>query len=152
VADRTVSGGALKWRTLADENTRELLALHVGRAVNGADVRRALARAVGRRGAPGRGRGDNGSEFIGAARAKWLPARGTKALPVAPAGPWENGFGESFNSRFRDEFPDARAQGAWFRRGYSTVRPHSPLGQQTPRKFGDACARRERDCKPKPRR
>jgi putative transposase len=158
VVDRTTSGGTLKWLTLVDEYTRECLALHVGRTVNGADVRRVLARVVGRRGAPGRIRSDNGSEFICEALAQWLPAQGTEALPVAPASPWENGFGESFNSRFRDEFleveefenvADARAKGAWFRREYNTVRPHSSLGYQTPKEFSDACARRQRGRRPK---
>jgi transposase InsO family protein len=153
IADRTVSGGTLKWLTLVDEYTRECLALHVDRAVNGADVRRVLARVVGRRGAPTRIRSDNGSEFIGEALAQWLPGKGTEPIPVAPASPWENGFGESFNSRFRDEFleveefenvADARAKGAWFRRAYNTVRPHSSLGYQTPKEFSDACARGRR--------
>jgi transposase InsO family protein len=69
---------------------------------------------------------------------------------VALARPWENGYSESFNSRFRDEFveveefenvADARAKGAWFRRAYNTVRPHSALGYQTPREFRDECQR-----------
>jgi hypothetical protein len=69
-----------------------------------------------------------------------------------PGEPWENGFGTSFNSRFRDEFleveafedvADARAKGAWFRREYNTVRPHSSLGYQTPKEFREACAREQ---------
>jgi putative transposase len=64
IADRTVEGGTLKWLTLVDEYTRECLALHVGRSLTGADVRRVLARVIGRRGAPTRIRSDNGSEFI----------------------------------------------------------------------------------------
>jgi putative transposase len=47
VADRTAGGGPLKWLTLVDEYTRECLALHVDRAVNGADERRVLGRVVG---------------------------------------------------------------------------------------------------------
>jgi len=50
VADRTVSGGTLKWLTLVDEYTRECLALHVDHSVTGADVRRVLGAVVGRRG------------------------------------------------------------------------------------------------------
>jgi transposase InsO family protein len=159
VADRTVSGGARKWRTLVDAYTRECLALPVGRTVNGADVRRVLARVVGRRGAPGRLRSDTGSAFIGAALAQRLPAPGTEAIPGAPASPWANGFGASFHSRCRDEFleveafenvADARAKGTWFRREYTTVRPPSSLGYQTPQEFSDSCARRHRGRVPKP--
>jgi transposase InsO family protein len=150
VADRTVSGGTLKWLALVDEYTRECLALHVERAVSGADVRRILARVVGRRGAPRRIRSDNGSEFICAALREWLPQQGTEPLPVAPGSPWENGFCESFNSRFRDEFleveefediADAREKGRWFRREYNRVRPHSALGYQTPKEFSEECDR-----------
>jgi transposase InsO family protein len=73
IADRTSDGGTLQWLTLVDEYTRECLALYVARTVNGADVRRVLARVVGRRGAPTWIRSDNGSEFIGEALRQWLP-------------------------------------------------------------------------------
>jgi transposase InsO family protein len=148
VADRTVNGGSLKWLTLVDEYTRECLTLHVDRVVNGADVRRVLARVAGRRGAPKRIRSDNGSEFICEALQQWLPQQGTEPIPVAPGSPWENGYSESFNSRFRDEFlemeefesvRDAREKGEWFRREYNTVRPHSSLDYKTPKEFSDEC-------------
>jgi len=150
IADRTVCGGALKWLTLVDEYTRECLALHVGRVVNGADVRRVLARVVGRRGAPTRIRSDNGAEFICEALSRWLPEKGATPTPVAPGKPWENGYIESFQSRFRDEFleveefesvPDAEAKKEWFRREYNTVRPHSSLGYRTPKQFSEECDR-----------
>jgi transposase InsO family protein len=151
VADRTVHGSPLKWLTLVDEYTRECLALHVGAAISGADVRRVLARVIGRRGAPQSIRSDNGSEFICEALRQWLPQQGTEPLPVAPGSPWENGYSESFNSRFRDEFleveefenaADAKEKGAWFRREYNTIRPHSSLDYKTPKEFSDACDRR----------
>jgi transposase InsO family protein len=87
LADRTVEGGALKWLTLVDEYTRECLTLHVARALSGADVRRVVARVIGRRGAPTRIRSDNGSEFICVALAGWLPAQGTEPIPGAPGHP-----------------------------------------------------------------
>jgi putative transposase len=150
IADRTVDGGTLKWLTLVDEYTRECLALHVGRSLTGADVRRVLARVIGRRGAPTRIRSDNGSEFIGEALRRWLPQQGAEAIPVAAGSPWENGYIESFHSRFRDEFlevelfesaADAKQKGAWFRREFNQVRPHSSLGYKTPREFSEACDR-----------
>ena len=148
IADRTVCGRTLKWLTLVDEYTRECLAVHVDYAVCGANVRRVLAKVVGRRGAPRRLRSDNGSEFICEALSSWLPAKGAEPIPVAPGRPWENGFIESFNSRFRDEFleveefesaADAKEKGEWFRREYNTIRPHSSLGYKTPRQFSDEC-------------
>jgi transposase InsO family protein len=148
IADRTTAGGSLKWLSLVDEYTRECLALHVDAVMTGADVRRVLARVVGRRGAPTRIRSDNGSEFICTALTDWLPQVGTKAIPVAPASPWENGFIESFNSRVRDEFlereafesvSDARSKATWWRREYNRVRPHGSLSYQTPAAFSAEC-------------
>jgi putative transposase len=148
VADRTASGKPLRWLTLVDEYTKECLALHVAASVTGADVRLVLARVIGRRGAPRNIRSDNGSEFICEALTSWLPGKGAEPIPVAPGRPWENGVGESFNSRFRDEFlereefegvGDAREKAGWFKREYNTIRPHSSLGYKTPRQFSDEC-------------
>jgi transposase InsO family protein len=150
IADRTSAGGTLKWLTLVDEYTRECLALYVERSVTGGDARRVLARVVGQRGALTRIRSDNGSEFIGEALSRWLPAQGAEAIPVAPGSPWANGFIESFHSRLRDEFleaeefesvPDAQGQAAWFRREYTHFRPHSSLGYKTPKEFSAECDR-----------
>ena len=148
IHDRTADGRPLKWLTLVDEYTRECLVLHAASSLTGADVRRILARVVGRRGAPTRIRSDNGSEFLCAALVDWLPGVGAKSIPVAAGSPWENGYIESFHSRLRDEFleriefesvADARAKASWFRREYNTVRPHSSLGYSTPKEFSAAC-------------
>jgi putative transposase len=153
VHDRTADGRPLKWLTMADEYTRECLVLHADASITGADVRRIVARVIGRRGAPTRIRSDNGSEFICATLVEWLPGVGAKPIPVAPGSPWENGYIESFHSRARDEFfereefesvADARAKGSWYRREYNTVRPHSSLGYMTPREFSAACDKKER--------
>ncbi len=148
VADRTACGQPLRWLTLVDEYTKECLALHVAGSVTGQDVRGVLARVIGRRGAPRGIRSDNGSEFVGEALTGWLPSQGAEPIPVAPGSPWENGVGESFNSRFRDKFlereefaddRDAKEKGDWFRREYNTVRPHSALDYKTPKQFSDGC-------------
>jgi putative transposase len=151
IHDRTTDGRPLKWLTLVDEYTRECLVLHAAGSMTGADVRRIVARVVGRRGAPGRIRSDNGSEFICEALTGWLRGAGTEPIPVAAGRPWENGYIESFHSRLRDEFlereefesvADARAKGSWYRREYNTVRPHSSLGYATPKEFSAACVRK----------
>lgn len=150
ISDRTACGRTLKWLTLVDEYTRECLALHVDRSVTGYEVRRVLSRVIGQRGSPTRIRSDNGSEFICESLSRWLPGKGTQPIPVAAGSPWENGFIESFNSRFRDEFleaeefedvPDAKEKGGWFRREYNTIRPHSSLAYKTPKQFSDECDR-----------
>jgi len=148
IFDRTRAGGSLKCLSLVDEYTRECLALVLAHSMGGETVRRTLGRVIARRGAPKRLRSDNGAEFINQALKEWLPRRGTEAIPVAPASPWENGFIESFHSRLRDEFlncrefesaADAQAQADGWRREYNTVRPHSSLGYQTPQQFSDEC-------------
>ena len=148
IHDRTADGRPLKWLTLVDEYTRECLVLHAAGTMSGADVRRIMARVIGRRGAPTRIRSDNGSEFICAVLTDWLPGVGAKPIPVAAGSPWENGYIESFHSRLRDEFlervefesvADARAKASWYRREYNTVRPHSSLGYATPKEFSGAC-------------
>jgi putative transposase len=152
IHDRTASGRPLKWLTLVDEYTRECLVLHAAVSIRGGDVRRILARVIGRRGAPTRIRSDNGSEFVCEALVGWLPATGTNPIPVAPASPWENGYIESFHSRLRDEFlervefedvADARAKGSWYRQEYNAVRPHSSLSYATPKEFSAACDRKQ---------
>ncbi|HEU5117776.1 MAG TPA: integrase core domain-containing protein [Isosphaeraceae bacterium] len=121
--------------------------------LSGVDVRRIVARVIGRRGAPTRIRSDNGSEFICEALVNWLPGVGSSPIPVAAGSPWENGYNESFHSRLRDEFlereefesvADARARGSWYRREYNTVRPHNSLGYMTPREFSASCDGKEK--------
>lgn len=158
IADRTADGRTLKWLSLVDEYTRECLALFAAASLTGSDVRRVLARVIGQRGAPTRIRSDNGGEFVCQAVRDWLPRAGTKPIPVAPASPWENGYIESFHSRLRDEFLDreefasvaeARTKGAWWRREYNAIRPHSGLGYQTPQMFGAECDRGQHGQRPK---
>lgn len=148
INDRTISGGSLKWLSVVDEYTRELLLLQPASTMTAADVRRLFGRLLGWRGRPQRVRCDNGGEFVGAALADWLPSQGVELTPVAAASPWQNGFVESFHSRLRDEFingagfenvADAKARSDWFRREYNEVRPHSGLDYQTPKAFAARC-------------
>ncbi len=62
-------------------------------------------------------------------------------LTIEPGSPWENGFAESFNGRFRDEFlntelfttaPEAQLLADRWRWEYNTLRPHSALQGRTP--------------------
>lgn len=148
IHDRTISGGSLKWLSVVDEYTREVLLLMPAASMTAADVRRAFGRLVGWRGKPRAVRCDNGGEFVGSALAEWLPTIGTELMAVAPASPWQNGYVESFHGKLRDEFlnlsafadvADAKAQAAWFKREYNTVRPHSGLGYRTPKAYAATC-------------
>ena len=124
-------------------------------------MRRIVARVIGRRRAAQSIRSDNGCAFIGAALRQWLPQQGREPLPVASGSPWENGYAESFNSRFRDAFLeaeqfesvlDAKEKGGWFRREYNTVRPHGWLDYKTPKEFSDQWDQRRKKGKKKDKR
>ena len=55
------------------------------------------------RGIPAFIRSDNGPEFIADAVRNWIRAVGAKTAYITPGSPWENGYCENFNARFRDE-------------------------------------------------
>jgi len=48
-------------------------------------------------------RSDNGSEFIAQKIQQGLRENEIKTLYIDPGSPWQNGYIESFHSRFRDE-------------------------------------------------
>ena len=54
-------------------------------------------------GSPAFIRSDNGPEFIAQAVRDRIAAVGAKTAYIEPDNPWENGYCESFNARFRDE-------------------------------------------------
>ena len=89
------------------------------------------------RGVPAYIRSDNGPEFIADAVRQWIKAVGTQTAYIEPGSPWENGYCESFNARFRDELlngeifytlREAQIVIEQWRRHYNTKRPHSALG------------------------
>ena len=93
------------------------------------------------RGVPAYIRSDNGPEFIADAVMQWIKAVGAQTAYIEPGSPWENGYCESFNARFRDELlngeifyslNEARIVIEQWRRHYNTKRPHSALGYRPP--------------------
>ena len=56
------------------------------------------------RGSPEYIRSDNGPEFVAKSLRNWISAVGAKTAYIEPGSPWENGYCESLNARFRDEF------------------------------------------------
>jgi transposase InsO family protein len=64
-----------------------------------------------------------------------------QTLYIEPGSPWENGYVESFNSKFRDELLDEEILCALkeakiliekWRLEYNTFRPHSSLNYRPP--------------------
>tara|TARA_B100001245_G_scaffold212066_1_gene177103 strand:- start:30 stop:380 length:351 start_codon:yes stop_codon:yes gene_type:complete len=93
------------------------------------------------RGVPAFIRSDNGPEFIAGAVQKWIKAVGAKTAYIVPGSPWENGYCESFNARFRDELlngeifytlKEAQIIIEKWRKHYNTKRPHSAVGCRPP--------------------
>ena len=55
------------------------------------------------RGLPEHIRSDNGPEFTAKLIRFWLDRLGVQTQYIEPGSPWENGYIESFNGKFRDE-------------------------------------------------
>jgi transposase InsO family protein len=144
VAERPKDGRELGLLVVIDEFTRKCLAIEVGRRVTSDDVIGVLRYLFAIRGVPEHIRSDNGPEFVAKGIRRWLVQAGVSTLFIARSSPWENGYVESFNGKFRDELlngelflglEDARWVIDRWRLDYNEVRPHSALGQQTPREF-----------------
>ena len=81
-------------------------------------------------------------EYIANAVREWLLTNvGVKTLFIEPGSPWENGYSESFNSKFRDErlnceifetLFEAKVLIERWRMEYNTFRLHSALGYLPP--------------------
>jgi len=52
-------------------------------------------------------RADNRSGFIAKKVRDWITTVGSKKAYIEPGSPWETGYCESFNARFRDELLSA---------------------------------------------
>jgi len=160
VFDRDAAGRRLKLLTVMDEFTREGLAIRVGRSFKAAQVKEVLREVGGARGYPQFLRSDNGSEFIAGIIKEFLAENNIKAAYIEPGSPWQNGKGESFNGKFRDECLRLEIFGNWreaeivseqWRKFYNAERPHSSLGYQTPNEFKRDWEKRQRLLKNEPK-
>jgi transposase InsO family protein len=149
VSDQTTDSRKLKFLPIEDEFTRECLALEVERSIRGADVVEVLRYLFEVRGAPKFIRSDNGPEFIAKAVREFLAGSDVGTLYIEPGSPWENGYSESFNSRFRDELLDremfhnlaeAKLLSQDYKLDYNHHRPHSSLDYMTPASFAASLA------------
>jgi len=141
VSEVTSDKRPMRFLTVIDEFTHESLALPVQRKFTADDVQAVLADLFIERGVPEYIRSDNGPEFTAERVKDWLPKVGVKTLFIEPGSPWENGYNESFNGKFRDELLDgeifdtvweARVIAEKWRKEYNTKRPHSSLGYRPP--------------------
>lgn len=153
VFDRDAADRRLKLLTLMDEFTREGLAIRVGRSFKATQVKEVLREVGAGRGYPQFLGSDNGSEFIAEIIKEFVAENNIKAAYIEPGSPWQNGKGESFNGKFRDECLRMEIFGNWreavvvaeqWRKFYNSERPHSSLGYQTPDEFKQDWDKRQR--------
>ena len=128
--------------------------IRANRKLNSTDVLDALTDLFILRGPPAFVRSDNasrrrhafacrpaGPEFVAKAVRDWIAAVGAQTAFIEPGSPWENGYCESFNGRFREELlngeifhtlKEAKVVIEQWRRHYNAVRPHSSIGYRPP--------------------
>lgn len=146
VTDAFTDGRRFRIFALVDDFTRECLALIADTSISGARVARELDQVIAQRGRPRTCVSDNGTELTSMAILAWSQDRRVDWHYIAPGKPQQNGFIESFNGRLRDELlnetlfsslAQARAALAAWRDDYNLTRPHSALGNFTPREYAD---------------
>lgn len=130
--------------TLLDQYSRQSLAIQEERQITADQVLVVLWQAMATYGIPGYIRSDNGPEFIALKVQQGLRDNHIKTIYIDPGSPWQNGYIESFHSRFRDQclareallnLREARVVIEDWRQHYNRERPHSKLGYLSPKAF-----------------
>ena len=108
----------------------------------GQDVILVLSRLMRPYGKPAFIRSDRGTELTAGAIMGWLRDPRIGPAVIASRRPWHNGFVERFNGKLRNEclnrerfrnLREARVLIEQWRQFYNHRRPHSSLGNRTPR-------------------
>jgi putative transposase len=141
IFDTTEEGKTIKILSIVDEKSRFCIDLNVNRKMDRRVVLKALDEACERYGAPRYIRSDNGPEFVAKEVRQWVEERQIGTIYIEPGSPWQNGYVESFHSRFRNDCLnrewfinelDAKVTIADWREKYNQKRPHSGLGYRSP--------------------
>jgi putative transposase len=144
LSDALFNGQRFRILTVVDCHTREALAVVPRVSFPAFGVVEVLDRLKRERGAPKTIRCDNGPEFAGRALDQWAYFNEVEIDFSRPGKPTDNAFIESFNARLRQELlnaswflslADARARTEAWRKEYNEERPHSSLGDLTPKEF-----------------
>jgi len=143
IHDSLADGRAFRVLSVVDVFSRSSEVLEPGTGFTGERVAALLERAAGGH-LPDVITADHGTEFTSKALDGWAFERGVKLDFTTPGKPTENGFVESFQGRFRDEclnaeifldLEDAKRKIASWRDDYNRYRPHSALGNLSPREY-----------------
>ncbi|MBL7714069.1 MAG: IS3 family transposase [Bdellovibrionales bacterium] len=144
VHDNLYDGRKFRALTVVDNYTRECKTIAADFHLNGKKVAEVLTQVARRHGLPKLITVDNGSEFISKALDLWAYQNNVKLDFIRPGKPTENAYIESFNGRLRDEclnasifvsLADAKAKLESWRLDYNEHRPHSSIGNLTPKEF-----------------
>lgn len=144
MSDALANGRKFRVFTLMDHVTREGLATDVAHSLPSRRVVERLEQLVEERGAPELIVIDNGTEFTSKELDAWAFRRGVQLHFIRPGKPVDNTYCESFNARLRDEFlnenwflsiEEATESAETWRIDFNEVRPHTSLGNLTPREY-----------------
>jgi putative transposase len=144
VHDALMDGRAFRVLTVVDQWSRWSPILEVAQSMSGRSVAEALDRAIAEHGKPRTITVDHGTEFTSRALDEWAYRRGVTLDFIRPGKPTENGFVEAFNGKLRDEclnanqflsIDDAKSKIEAWRVEYNVHRPHSSLGQLSPKEY-----------------
>ena len=146
MADQLSDGRWFRILTILDNYSRECLGLVVGQHLRAEEVVRALEHIGRRRGLPKAIQVDNGCEFTSKLMDQWAYLNRVMLDFSRPGKPTDNAFIESFNGRFREEclnqnwfssLEEVEQRVAMWRQDYNEQRPHSALGNRTPRAIAE---------------
>lgn len=102
--DALANGRRIKYLTCVDDFTKECLTITAAFGISGVQVTHILDSIALFRGYPATIRTDQGPEFTCRALDQWAFEHGVELRLIQPGKPTQNGFIESFNDRFRDEY------------------------------------------------
>lgn len=146
MSDAFTDGRRFRILAIVDGFSRECLALIADTSLSSLRVTRELDRIITEHGRPGTIVSDNGTEFTSMAVLRWVQDTGINWHYIVPGKPTQNAFIESFNGKLRDEclnetlfssLPGARGTLETWQEDYNNHRPHSALGNLTPREFAE---------------
>lgn len=135
----------LRFLNIVDEFTREAFATRAARSFTADATVAVLEEVIAETGRwPANIRMDNGTEPTAHAMIDWCRLSRVDIAFIDPGSPWQNGYSESFNGRFRDEFLtteqfdtllEAQVLAEDWRIECNTYRPHGSLNDLTPEAF-----------------
>ncbi len=146
MSDALFDGRSFRILTVVDCHSRESLAIVPRTNFRAYQVVEVLDRLVAERGRPKAIRCDNGPEFAGRMLDQWAWLNRVELDFSRPGKPTDNAYIEAFNARLRAEclnaswflsMADARDRIEAWRTDYNELRPHTSLGNLTPREFAN---------------